>query len=117
MTNIKLILSGIGILAVVVLVLVLRWGFGEIASLRANNLELRLSINQLQVALEDEQARSLRVEEAAVRLEEKDNARQRQLRDFSATLYTLSRENEELRSILDMVVPTELLQGLKAFSQ
>lgn len=79
------------------------------------NGELTKALEQMNMALKAEVERSVRVEQATQRLENKDGERQVQLKRFERKLGALATENAALRDVLSVVVPPELVDGLRAF--
>lgn len=113
--KIKALVSFVGVGFVLALVLVCYLGYRELVSLHKRNEELTNALNETNTALKAEMERSARVEDATKRLESKDNERQVQLRRFESRLKTLASQSDEVRSVLSVVVPDELVRGLRAF--
>lgn len=117
MTKLKLIAAGVGALAIIIIFITIWIGYKELKTLRLENSKLQTYIMQLDAVIESEQIRSSRIEEATIRLEEKDNDRQQQLQRFSSSLNKLAKENEAYRTILEIIIPDDLVTGLKAFAR
>lgn len=67
------------------------------------------------VHLEQEIERGKRVEEIAIRIEQGEQSRQKQLQRFERNLKELAATDEEVRSALRLVVPPSALRGLRSF--
>lgn len=117
MTKLKLILAGVGALAFIIIIIALWFGYNELKTLRLENSKLQTYIMQLDAVIESEQLRATKIEEATIRLEEKDNDRQQQLQRFSSSLNKLAKENEAYRVILDIIIPDDLVTELKSFTR
>lgn len=117
MTKIKAVLTVVGGVAIVVIALVVWVGYNELKTLRIENYKLSQSMDQLNIVIDNERVRAGKIEEATIRLEDKDNVRQQQMQRFSASLNNLAKENESYRTILETIVPDDLVQGLKAFAR
>lgn len=117
MAKLKLAMSIIGGIAVLAFILSVWWGFNEIKTLRAANHDLNIYTTQLAAIIDTERERSNKIEQSAIRLEEKDNDRSRQMQRFASSLNNLAKENETYRDILNTIIPDDLVQGLKAFAR
>lgn len=84
-------------------------------SLNKEITELTTKLDIANVHLEQEIERGKRVEEIAVRLEQGEADRQKQLRRFERNLSELSATDKELRSLLRTVVPPSALRGLRSY--
>lgn len=97
------------------LVITLLWSHAERKIAQKENQRLT---NELKIANDnlDKQVALLdRIEAATVRLEIKEQERQVQYDRFETRLKRLATQNEKLRSVLSVVVPVELLHGLRSF--
>lgn len=74
-------------------------------------------VESLNMALSAVVERSSRVEEATQRLVSNEQERQTRLQRFERKLGSLATENEDVRRVLAVVVPVELVHGLRAFPE
>lgn len=111
----KIIAVAAVVIGVVILVAVTYIEYKDIKYLNAQNQVLTKELEETKTLLMAEIERSARVEDATKRLESKDNERQVQLRRFESRLKTLASQSDEVRSVLSVVVPDELVRGLRAF--
>lgn len=105
----------LGSFLVVVLGMALWTGYLKIESLQSENRQLTTELKTANDALDKQIALLDRIEAATTRLEMKEQERQVQYDRFETRLRRLATQNEHIRSVLDTVIPDELLHGLHPF--
>lgn len=85
-------------------------------SYRAEARELGGAIERLEVAYAYEQERAYRLEQSAGRLLEQEREQTQWLLELNERYDELAKQNEDHGRILSIVIPPELLDGLRAFS-
>lgn len=115
MFNRTKILWAAGGIGVVGFLFLLWWGGRTIVDLSQQTANLTKDLEAAKIALDSEVTRSKAVEDAITRLEKQDYERRSQLRGFEGRLSQISRQSAETRELLHMVVPGDLLHGLRAF--
>lgn len=115
LTKIKLIAAAGGAVAILIIAIALYAGYRELLTLREQNLNLTQELKNINDILAKEIERSNRVEQSTIRLEEQDNARQKEIQKFAGRLNSLARDNSDLRELIDTVVDDRLLDGLRSF--
>lgn len=117
MSEVKKVAAVIGAVFVGVVVLAVYFGYRELESLRERNELLTESLQDMNMVLTEEIARSARVEEATQRLENREHERQTQFLSFEKRLSKMAAQSQEVRSVLSVVIPPELVRGLHAFPE
>ena len=93
------------------------FGYNKIIDLEKSNATLTTDLKDAKDTLKSEVERSDKVEKTTQQLEENDAARQKTLRSFERRLSTVAKNDVKLQSVLDTVVPNELLAGLRSFQR
>ena len=105
------------ILCSLLLVGALIFGYNKIIDLEKSNATLTTGLKDAKETLVAEVERSDKVEKTTKQLEENDAARQKTLRKFERRLDTVAKNDAKLQSVLDTVIPDELLAGLRSFQR
>lgn len=98
-----------------ILVIALLWSHAEWKIAQKENQRLTNDLKIANDSLDKQIALLDRIEAATVRLEMKEQERQVQYDRFETRLRRLATQNENLRSVLSVVIPDELLHGLRPF--
>lgn len=115
LTKVKLLLTIGGVIAIVLLIAAFCYGYQKVISLSEQNALLTSELKNTNDILAAEIERSTKIAESTMRLEENDNARARQMQQFSGRLNNLAKDNASLREVLDVIIPDELVLGLRSF--
>lgn len=76
---------------------------------------LTVEVDRLQVIVEEERARYERIEHALVRLEERDAVRAQSEQTYRDALSKARTSAPKGQSVLDVIVPVQFLDGLRAY--